>query len=212
MDKEQALARLTQSVEYLKDRGQARNQTEIATLMGLRQQHISAALKGDPKRLTERFLRKFASAYSDYINGDWLLTGEGNMELPDKSLRAHIGVKATAGFMSGIIERDNDDDMHTKSAFLPDYDFTIVANGDSMLPKIESGDILACRIVSDRINLPIGKICVIDSNEGAVVKVLREIKDSEVILHSLNPEYNDYPLPASSINNIAVVVGMVRAF
>lgn len=212
MDREQALVRLTQAVEYLKDRGQARNQTEIATLMGMRQPHIASALNGYPKRLTESFLRKFASAYSDYINGDWLLTGEGNMELPDKSLRAHIGVKATAGFMSGIIERDNDDDMHTKSAFLPEYDFTIVANGDSMLPKIESGDILACRIVSDRINLPIGKICVIDSNEGAVVKVLREVKGGEVILHSLNPEYNDYPLPASSINNIAVVVGMVRAF
>ena len=212
MEREQALARLTQAVEYLKDRGQARNQTEIATLMGECQPTVAAALNGYPKRLTERFLRKFASAYSDYINGDWLLTGEGNMELPDKSLRAHIGVKATAGFMSGIIERDNDDDMRTKSAFLPDYDFTIVANGDSMLPKIESGDILACRIVSDRINLPIGKICVIDSNEGAVVKVLREVKGGEVILHSLNPEYNHYPLPASSINNIAVVVGMVRAF
>lgn len=212
MDREQALVRLKQAVEYLKDRGQARKQADMAVLMGIHKQHIASALNGDPKRLTERFLRKFASAYSDYINGDWLLTGEGNMELPDKSLRAHIGVKATAGFMSGIIERDSDDDMRAKSAFLPEYDFTIVANGDSMLPKIESGDILACRIVNDRINLPIGKICVIDSNEGAVVKVLKEIKDSQVILHSLNPEYNDYVVHASSINNLAVVVGMVREF
>ena len=89
MNKEQAFERLTQSVEYLKDNGKARNQTEMADLMGVRQPHLASALNGDFKRLTEGMLCKFAAAYSDYINEEWLLTGEGEMAAPDKSMRPH---------------------------------------------------------------------------------------------------------------------------
>lgn len=209
---EASLIRLHQAIDYLKDNGIIHKQQDIADGLNMGKARVSEALNGKEGKFTKGFLTRFASAYSSYINEHWLLTGEGKMELPDKSLRAHIGVKAAAGFMVGIIERDSDDDMRAKIPFLPEYDFTIVANGDSMQPTIESGEILACRIVRDRINLPIGKICVIDSNDGAVVKVLKEIKGSDVILHSLNANYNDYPIPASSINNLAVVVGMVRAF
>ena len=91
MDKDQAFARLTQAVEYLKDNGQARTQMDMAALMGVRQPHLASALNGDYKRLTEGFLRKFAAAYSDYINEDWLLDGKGQMEKADRrSTRPHI--------------------------------------------------------------------------------------------------------------------------
>ena len=210
MDKIIAHQRLRQAVEYLKDKGTARRQADMAALMGVPQPHIAAALKGDERRLTEGFLRRFAAAYSDYINEDWLLTGEGEMTVPDKSLRPHIGVLVAAGFMTGIGENDKGDDLCEKIPFLSDYDFTITAYGQSMTPEIEDGDILACRIAQDRANPPIGKICVIDSKEGAVVKIIKGASNSEIMLHSINPDYKDYSIELSSLNRIAVVVGIIK--
>lgn len=204
-----SFARLHQVIDYLKDIGKIHKQQDIVDALGIAKSNLSMALKGNERYLTEGFLKRFAAAYSDYINEDWLLTGEGQMEVPDKTLRPHVGVKAAAGFMTGIADADAGNETLPKIPFIPDYDFTITADGDSMMPKIESGDILACRFADDRVNPPIGKICVIDSKDGAAVKVLKAANGSELTLHSLNPAYKDYPVPTSDINRIAVVVGMV---
>lgn len=212
MDKEQAFARINQAVEYLKDRGQARNQTEMADLMGVRQPHIAAALNGDFKRLTEGMLRKFAAAYSDYIDEHWLLTGEGEMAVPDKSLRPHFDTKASAGFMDGLSEGKMSAEFRAMAIPTLNYDFSIDASGDSMIPRIEDGDSLLCRRSTDRANAPIGKICVIDTKDGVVVKIISKVTATSMVLHSLNPKYEDYSIDLENILGIAEVVGLTRTF
>lgn len=212
MDKIEAYRRLNQAVEYLKDNGKARKHEEIADLTGIPRPHISAALKGDPKRITEGNLRKFASAYSDYINEKWLLTGEGEMAKQLRELRPHIHAKAAAGFMNAVSEGEYGEDQRPMIPFFRDYDFTIEVQGRSMLPDYREGDILACKIAKDRLNPPIDKVCVIDGREGAAVKVITGLNDSEtaIICHSYNLAYPDYETEFSNINHIAVVVGMIR--
>lgn len=210
MDKSLAHQRLRQAVEYLKDKGTARRQADMAALMGVPQPHIAAALKGDERRLTEGFLRRFAGAYSDYINVDWLLTGEGTMEVPDKSMKPHIDVKAAAGFMTGFAESDSGKNLRSLQSFFPKYDFTIMAEGNSMEPLFMNGDILFCRISSDTQNPPIGKVCVIDSMSGAVVKEIKAITENSIICHSINPRYKDFFIELSDINQVAEVVEVLR--
>lgn len=135
------------------------------------------------------------------------------MGLPDKSMRPHYDAKAAAGFMLGLSEAE----IGTLRPHIPgmrDYDFTIRAQGDSMMPRIESGDLLVCRKSEDRANPPIGKICVIDGKDGVVVKVIAEANEYGLVLRSLNPDpkYRDYPVDHSVINGIAEVVGLVRSF
>lgn len=215
MDKDQAFARLTQAVEYLKDNGQARTQMDMAALMGVRQPHLAAALNGDYKRLTEGFLRKFAAAYSDYINEDWLLDGKGQMEKADRrSTRPHIPADkavVAAGFVGSAIGSvlEGECEVHPVMAPFPWYDFTIEVSGDSMEPTLQDGDIIACEWLPRDAEYKKGKIYVLDTNEGAVVK--RITNDGNVIhCHSDNPKYKDFIVDVYSILRIARVVGFVR--
>lgn len=210
MNKEDAHKRLLQVVDYLKDNGKARNHEEIAQMTSTSRPNVSSAISGNPRYVTEPFLKRFAAAYSDYVNEQWLLTGEGEMAKPEADLRPHIGTKARAGFMDNLSEGDYGRDLRPTIPFFKDYDFTIEVVGDSMEPNYQEGDILACRKVNDRFNPPIGKVCVLDTREGAVVKVIKETTEDGVMCHSFNNSYPDYEIPAGNINQTALVVGSIR--
>lgn len=207
MDK--ALARLNQTIDYLKDNGKIHKQQDIADALGMGKARVSESLKGKEGKFTEFFLNRFADAYSEYINKDWLLTGEGEMTKVGKDMRPHVEQKAAAGFMDNFSRGEKGEDFRQKIPFISEYDFTIEVSGDSMEPEIKNGDILACRMISDRLNPPIGKVCVIDSPDGFAVKVIKSVKPSgEVTLHSFNNKYSDYTV--EGINHTAVVVGFIR--
>lgn len=211
MDKNDFLIRITQAVEYLKNKGKARKHEEIAETMGIARSHVTAALKGDPKRLTKGFLKKFAAAYSDFINEKWLLEGAGAMEKPDDSLRPHVATtSAAAGFMDAISQGEFNPELCAFVPWLNDYDFTITVKGDSMAPLLLDGDILACRRLTDRLDPPVGKICVFDTQGGAMVKVLLSVNEESVTLHSINPRHADFDVAHADIISTALVVGYIR--
>ena len=212
MDKESAHKRFLQAIDYLRDNGKARTHEEIALLSYTSRPNVSSAISGNPRYVTEPFLKRFAAAYSDYINEEWLLTGEGEMIVPDKSLKPHYDAKASAGFMDGISEGKMSAEFRSMAPGMKNYDFSIDVNGDSMAPEIKDGDIIMCRVATDRLNPPIGKICVLDTKEGFVVKVIKSVNEDNLTLHSLNPVYHDYDIDLNSILNIAEVVGLTRSF
>ena len=238
MDKNAAFARLTKAVEYLRDNGMARKHEEIATLSGLSRSNVTSALNGDYKRITEGNLRKFAAAYSDYINEDWLLTGEGRMEkkltfevpsdltdgylslvnkiINDKgSLRPHIPADkavVAAGFVGSAIGsvQEGECEVRPVMAPLPWYDFTIEVSGDSMEPTLRSGDTIACEWLHDSTEFVHNRIYVLDTAEGAVVKRV-ERKGNTLHCHSDNLDYPDFDVPVDIILRSARVVGLVRS-
>lgn len=230
-----SLQRLTKAIEYLRDNGKAKNQTVIAKDIRRNRTNVAKAMRGNPDYLTDDFLRDFAHAYSEYINEDWLLTGEGEMtkiirfNIPKKAAeqyadlmyniieqkqlyRPHIQAKASAGVIVGISKGEYAGEMRELVQGVPDYDYTIRTEGESMLPRIEDGDDLCCRISNDRLNPPIGKICLIVTKDGNAVKVIKEVTEDAIVLHSLNPDYKDYPVDINDIVQIAQVVGLVRSF
>lgn len=200
--------RLLKSFEYLKDKGIVHTQTQFAEAIGKTQPQVNEAFKDKPKRCTLGLMKAIADAFPDLLNRDYLLTGEGDVAAPDRSLRPHFAARASAGFMDGSAEGETG----TLAAPVPgfDYDFSIEAAGDSMEPTIESGDVLLCRRCTDRANPPRGKICVVDSKEGAAVKVVASATGSAVTLHSLNPRYPDYDVPLDALLGLARVVALVR--
>ena len=208
-----AFKRLGQAIEYLRDIGKSHNQQDLADTIGMSKANFSRAVNGTPRYFTKGFIMRFASAYSDYINKDWLISGEGEIAVPDKTMRPHFDAKASAGFMCGVSEGETGT-LRPRIPGMKDYDFTIEVEGDSMMPCLESGDLLVCRRSIDRANPPIGKICVIDSKDGAAVKVIVSANDDTetFTLHSLNPDYTDYEVEFTDILDIAEVVGLVRNF
>lgn len=202
--------RLKESYDYLKSIGEVHTITEFAERIGKKQSGISNALACRGRVMTLGLLERVADAFPDVLNRDYLLKGEGELVKPDRQLRPHFDIGARAGFMDGISEGVVQADMREAVAGVSDYDFSIEVSGDSMMPRIEDGDTLLCRMVTDRMNLPLGKICVVDSKDGVVVKVVESAEKGLITLHSLNPSYRDYEIEYDTVNQIAEVVGMIR--
>jgi phage repressor protein C with HTH and peptisase S24 domain len=90
-------------------------------------------------------------------------------------------------------------------------EFLIRVTGNSMYPTYANGDILACRRVRESRNIQWGKVYVIDSEEGPMVKRIRPSDDEERILcHSDNPDYAPFTLRKSEIRSLALVVGSIQ--
>lgn len=211
---EASFARLQQAIDFLKDNGKIHKQRDIAEALGMAKTHLSVALNGG-KYFTQGFLKRFANAYSEYINEGWLLTGEGRMEKVDKRrLRPHIPsgvVTVAAGFAGTSIGSvaEEDCDMLPVIPYLPDYDFVITVKGDSMEPMLLNNDKIACAWMEPTDELRPDKIYVVDSREGPVVKkIAREM--GSIVCHSLNPRYEDYTISENDVLKLARVVGVVR--
>lgn len=126
-----------------------------------------------------------------------------------------VPIDAVAGFNgwdeSGISELD------CARYDVPDFaavhaDFLIRVSGSSMYPKYSSGDILACRKIVEVTFIQWGKIYVIDSQQGAMVKRLFPIEgdDEHVLCKSDNPNYLPFELPKNEIRSLSIVVGAIR--
>ena len=53
--------------------------TSIANKTGYNSANISSALKGNPRYLTEKFIKVFCAKYNNVISSDWVLNGTGEM-------------------------------------------------------------------------------------------------------------------------------------
>lgn len=207
------LHRLVQAIDYLKDKGQIHKQQDIADSLGMAKTHLSSALHGG-KYLTTGFLKRFARAYAEYINEDWLLTGEGEMVKVDtRSLRPRLPLEVAAGPMGVTIGTAIESNCEFLPIIpdMPAYDFTIPVRGDSMEPLLFDADILYCRAIDNASELREDGVYVLDSAEGAVVKRLTLTADG-VLCKSENPKYAPYIIPAAEVLRIYIVVGMSRSF
>lgn len=128
-----------------------------------------------------------------------------------KQFRPRIPLDAEAGYLSGITEGVAlpDCEMLPVIQAFPQYDFTIFARGDSMSPSILSGDELACRFINEKSFIQWGRIYVIDTAQGVVVKRLFE-KGDKIIGRSINQEYPDCIIDKTDVFRLALVVGLVR--
>lgn len=172
-----------------------------------------------------------------HLSITWLLTGEGDMLLssPDNNQgltkdepRTNqpttcltqagiplIPVDAVAGF-NGIDSPTIQ--IHNCQRYLvPEFqqlnaEFMIRVSGSSMYPKYSSGDILACRKLTSYHFIQWGKIYVIDSEQGAMVKRLFPCDEDTdyVICKSDNPNYPPFELPKTEIRSLSIVLGAIR--
>lgn len=216
MDKILAHKRLLEALNYLKDNGRARNHEEISNLSGVSRPNVTSAINGNFRYVTEGFLKRFAIAYSDYLNENWLLTGEGLMTKSDRNkLRPHIPVdkaSVAAGFIGTSIGsvKESECEMRPVIFLSHRYDFTIQVNGDSMYPTLLDGDIIACCWLDRDDKINDHDMYVIDTSEGASVKRIYITPNREFLCHSDNPKYSDFIVTQPTIIRIARVIGLIR--
>ena len=172
-------------------------------------------------------LENILKIYPD-INAEWLLTGNGDMikefskttsqiigkkTTDNEETRPRIPMDAAAGSLTVAMDgvtNNQCEQLPVIKAFAR-YDFTIFARGDSMEPEYNSGDELACIYIRSTTFIQWGRIHVIDTAQGILVKRIFDGGDS-IICKSDNPNYPDFHIDKSEFYNIALVIGMIRRY
>lgn len=101
--------RIDKAFKYLKYKGIANTQRNIADKMKSTAQNVSSALKGDERYLTDNFLIRFNEAYNDIFSIRWLLTGEGEMLATPTSQIHQTNNNMAVGVNNGHVEGSSAD-------------------------------------------------------------------------------------------------------
>ena len=164
-------------------------------------------------------LQRIFSAFPK-MSRTWLLTGEGEMlnrkdelEKEGKMELPLIPLNFYAGALTGVC--DSIMDYECEKYIVPIFrgaEFLVRVQGDSMVPKFASGDIVACKRVSlDRLWFQWGKTYVLDTSQGPLIKrIEKSDQEGYVSIHSNNPQYSPFDLPVEEINALALVIGTIR--
>ena len=81
-----------------------------------------------------------------------------------------------------------------------------------MIPKYNSGDIVACKkLPMDRLFFQWNKVYVLDTDQGALIKRVKAGSDDDhLLIVSDNQNYEPFELHKNYINSVAIVIGVIR--
>lgn len=199
------------------------NKKKFAESIGYSAQVVSNIVSGRKSKPSYDVLKAIIST-NDEIDSEWLLTGKGSMvkeSREPKAIPSEEGVpllpyEAFAGMgdtnVSGV-DFNTIEERYVVPLFEGiKIDFMLSVRGSSMYPKYNSGDVVACRMVTDLLFIQWNKVYVIDTfSQGVIMKRLKKSKDPDsVICKSDNASYDSFELPRKEMRNIALVVGVIR--
>lgn len=197
------------TILFIKSKGLKMKEFEDAC--GLSSGYVTSMRKG----FGQEKLNNVLSAFPE-LNRNWLLYGEGDMVNNkscslEKDTRPRIPYDAAAGVLTDTVEGVTEyhcEQVPVISVF-PKYDFTIRVVGRSMEPEYFAGDEVACMKVNENRFLQWGRVHVLDTTQGVVIKRIYDNGDS-IICRSYNPEFPDFIIPKEDIRSYNLVVGSLR--
>ena len=212
------------------------NKAQFAKLLGVSAQTISAWIARNT------FDAELIYAKCRYVDSSWLLTGEGTMlspssaasnsrtssksspSIPTARHAPHgssegiplIPLDAVAGFPA-----DNGGGVRMEDCeryVIPEFEnkganFLIRVSGDSMVPLYYSGDLLACRKITDIRFFQWGTVYVLETSQGVLVKRVQESvdhADSILCVSENSCVHHPFLLPRDDIRSLSIIVGLVR--
>ena len=152
--------------------------------------------------IPESKLKNIMAKYPQ-LSIEWLMTGEGKMiksaDVQSEENEASTEIKvitkpripytAAAGSLTEAVEGVTAEQCEQipRINIFPEYDFTIIIKGNSMEPKYEGGDEVACKRIDSNSFIQWGKVHVLDTAQGILIK--RTYEDGDKIrCVSYNPE------------------------
>ncbi len=197
-------------VAFIKHKGLSQSRFEKS--VGLSNGFVNNISKGIGADKLQRIL----CVYPD-LNSDWLLNGVGDMVISKEQFfdknntRPRIPYDAAAGTLTETVDGVAEyqcEQVPIISVF-PKYDFTIRIFGRSMEPEYFAGDEVACLRVNEKRFLQWGRVHVLDTTQGIVIKRIYDNGDC-IVCKSFNPEFPDFAIPKEDIRSYNLVVGSIR--
>lgn len=214
-----ALNRVTKCIDWLIFERKVKSRRDLAEKMGYTESSMSQILNSRVA-LSDKFIKKLSNVDSN-VSEVWLLKGEGKMLRQEKtneelSYLPLIPVDAIAGFGSDDIIGISVVDCQQYA--IPEFsaigaEFLIRVSGSSMYPKYSNGDILACKKVKDMLFFQWGKVYVLDSSQGALVKRIFEDNNNPKNIMCVSENSEKYPpfiMPKTDIRSVSIVIGAIK--
>ena len=159
---------------------------------------------GDNSRRSS--LDKISTAYPQ-LNMVWLLTGEGEM-LKTSTEQTEttpytvplVPISAQGGSFNDFVVSVRDSDCEKVISPVKHVDFALTVTGDSMAPEYPGGSQVLVRKVDEKAFIEWGRVYVLDTCNGTVIKKLNPGRDeSEVLCASINPDYQPFYVKLSDV-------------
>lgn len=208
------------------------NKAQFAKLLGVSAQTISAWIARNT------FDAELIYAKCRYVDSSWLLTGEGamlqeteNNNAPTSKRTVEIARQVPHGSSEGIslipldavagFPADSGGGVRLEDCeryVIPEFEnkganFLIRVSGDSMVPLYYSGDLLACRKITDIRFFQWGTVYVLETSQGVIVKRVQESldhADSILCVSENSSVHHPFLLPRDDIRSLSTIVGLVR--
>lgn len=154
------------------------------------------------------------------INSEWLLTGKGTMlkngarstrTLQSKNM-SYSSSDTSDGLISDVYKIMEFDNEQFVIPTFKEADYLVQVKGDSMYPKYNSGDIVACKKLDmNDFFFQWDKVYVLETSQGTLTKRVKKGSSADKItLISDNESYDSFELMISKILAVALVIGVIR--
>lgn len=159
------------------------------------------------------------------LNREWLLYGEGDMLSSTSSAQPQPSVKnervadddvykvplvpisALGGSLNDFNTTVCRDDCETVISPIKDIDMAIKISGDSMEPEYPSDSQVFIKKVNERAFLEWGRVYVLNTCNGIVIKRLMPTNDPNTVLcESINPKYPPFEVNLENVNGVYRVI------
>jgi len=178
----------------LRTRGVVNTYQDFAKLLGVSRNSLSAAKNGNETYLTDSLVSKIQSAL------DYHTTPITEEDVPREMIPV-LPTDARAGTLADFADAVEAYNCERMVSPIRGADFAMQVTGDSMSPEYPSGSVIICKKINEKAFIEWGKVFVLDTPNGAVIKSVRKTDDdNEVECVSLNPAYQPFRINTEYIN------------
>ena len=141
------------------------------------------------------------------INPEFIITGKGEM-LKTSTEQTEttpytvplVPISAQGGSFNDFVVSVKDSDCEKVISPVRQVDFALTVTGDSMAPEYPGGSQVLVRKVNERAFIEWGRVYVLDTCNGTVIKKLNPGRDDdEVLCVSVNPDYQPFNVKLSDV-------------
>ena len=194
MDKQEKIRRFKEYFGILQASGIIKTQGDLAALINVSNKSISAAKNGDDTYLTHSLLSKMEAAVNFH-------TSPQAQHDTEQETVPVLPTDARAGTLAEFADSIEAYNCERMVSPIRGADFAMQVTGDSMSPEYPSGSVILCKKINEKAFIEWGKVFVLDTANGAVIKSVRKTdNDNEIECVSLNPAYQPFRIDMEYIN------------
>jgi phage repressor protein C with HTH and peptisase S24 domain len=198
MSKEDQIKYIVESFNTLRMQGVVKTQGDFATLLGISERSLSAAKNGKDGYLTDSLIARIKTYMESRTDGD------------KADYLPILPTEAMAGTLGDFALAVQDYECERMVSPVKGADFAIKIQGDSMSPEYPSGSVCLIKKVNEKAFIEWGKVYVLDTENGAVIKQIRRTdKENVVECVSLNPAFQPFTIDCSYIKGWYRILMMI---